>query len=61
MWRNLVAHLTEVSRDHVLFIGDPSGSGKSTTALTLHELLVDRDAQHAAIEGDYLDLARPEP
>lgn len=48
-------------RSHVLFVGGRSGVGKSTAALTLHELLIARDVEHAVIEGDYLDLAHPAP
>ncbi|PWC06453.1 adenylyl-sulfate kinase [Mycetocola zhujimingii] len=44
-----------------LFLGGRSGVGKSTVALALHDLLVERDIQHALIEGDNLDLAHPEP
>lgn len=48
-------------RSQVLFISGRSGIGKSTAALTLHELLIGHDVQHAVIEGDYLDLAHPAP
>ena len=48
-------------RSHVLFISGRSGVGKSTAALALHEQLINRDVQHAVIEGDYLDLAHPAP
>lgn len=48
-------------RSHVLFISGRSGVGKSTAAVALHEQLIERDVQHAVIEGDYLDLAYPPP
>jgi broad-specificity NMP kinase len=48
-------------RTQVLFIGGRSGVGKTSAALALHALLKSRDIRHAVIEGDYLDLAHPEP
>ena len=44
---------------HVVFIGGRSGVGKSTVAFALHDLLTEREVQHAVIEGDCLDLAYP--
>jgi hypothetical protein len=38
-----------------------SGVGKASAASALHALLKGRDIRHAVIEGDYLDLAHPEP
>ena len=34
---------------------------KPTVAFALHDLLAQRDVQHAVIEGDCLDFARPAP
>lgn len=42
---------------HMLIIGGRSGIGKSTVAFASHDLLVERDVQHAVIEGDVLDPA----
>lgn len=45
----------------VLFIGGRSGVGKTSVALAASAVLADHDVAHAVIEGDYLDLAYPEP
>ena len=50
-----------MSDSHVIFIGGRSGVGKSTVAFAMHDLLSEREIQHAVIEGDFLDLAYPAP
>lgn len=50
-----------VSGSHLVVIGGRSGVGKSSAAFALHDLLRQRDVQHAVIEGDALDLAHPAP
>ena len=50
-----------MERSALILIGGRSGAGKSTAAFALHDLLTAADIQHAAVEGDALDLAHPVP
>lgn len=45
----------------VLFIGGASGVGKTTVAAEISRVLGENGVKHAAIEGDFLDMAFPEP
>ncbi|MDH6195125.1 ABC-type glutathione transport system ATPase component [Mycobacterium frederiksbergense] len=45
----------------VLFIGGRSGVGKSSLGLQIHGQLSAAGVRHCLIEGDYLDMAYPEP
>ena len=47
--------------NEVLFIGGRAGTGKTSVASALHEVLSERQIQHAVIEGDFLDMAYPPP
>lgn len=60
-WLVAGARSPVMTDSHLLIIGGRSGVGKSTVAFALHDLLVERDVQHAVIEGDALDLAHPAP
>lgn len=50
-----------MDRSELLVIGGRSGVGKTSVAHALHTRLRAESVRHAVIEGDYLDLAWPQP
>jgi hypothetical protein len=49
------------TRTEVLFIAGRSGVGKSSVGMEIHTQLSAAAVAHCLIEGDFLDLAYPEP
>ncbi|BDI23404.1 hypothetical protein [Herbiconiux sp. L3-i23] len=47
--------------EELLLVSGRSGAGKTSVGFAVHDLLVERDVQHAYLDGDFLDLAHPTP